>query len=37
LQEGDDFYFRASVSHRFENPCPERRSYLVIVDYAPLG
>jgi mannose-6-phosphate isomerase-like protein (cupin superfamily) len=37
LQEGDAFYFRASVSHRFENPSPERCSYLAILDYAPLG
>ena len=35
--EGDAFYFRASVSHRFENPSPERCSYLAILDYAPLG
>ena len=37
LREGDAFYFRASVSHRFENPSPERCSYLAILDYAPLG
>jgi transcriptional regulator with XRE-family HTH domain len=37
LQEGDAFYFRASISHRFENPSPERCSYLAILDYAPLG
>jgi transcriptional regulator with XRE-family HTH domain len=37
LQEGDAFYFRASVSHRFENPNSERCSYLAILDYAPLG
>ena len=37
LQEGDAFYFRASVSHRFENPGPERCSYLAILDYAPLA
>ncbi len=37
LHEGDAFYFRASVSHRFENPSPERCSYLAILDYAPLG
>ncbi len=37
LQEGDAFYFRASVSHRFENPSSERCSYLAILDYAPLG
>src|ERR687894_530600 len=34
LQEGDAFYFRASVSHRFENPGHERCSYLAILDYA---
>ena len=37
LQEGDAFYFRASVSHRFENPSSERCSYLAILDYAPVG
>src|SRR5215207_2920339 len=37
LQEGDAFYFRASISHRFENPSHERCSYLAILDYAPLG
>ena len=37
LREGDAFYFRASVSHRFENPSSERCSYLAILDYAPLG
>jgi transcriptional regulator with XRE-family HTH domain len=37
LQEGDAFYFRASVSHRFENPSHEPCSYLAILDYAPLG
>ena len=37
LQEGDDFYFWASISHRFENPGAERCSYLAILDYAPLG
>lgn len=37
LQEGDAFYFRASVSHRFENPSHECCSYLAILDYAPLG
>jgi transcriptional regulator with XRE-family HTH domain len=37
LQEGDAFYFRASFSHRFENPSHERCSYLAILDYAPLG
>jgi transcriptional regulator with XRE-family HTH domain len=37
LREGDAFYFRASVSHRFENPGPEPCSYLAILDYAPLG
>jgi len=37
LQEGDAFYFRASVSHRFENPGLERCSYLAIFDCAPLG
>jgi transcriptional regulator with XRE-family HTH domain len=37
LREGDAFYFRASVSHRFENPGAERCSYLAILDYAPLG
>jgi transcriptional regulator with XRE-family HTH domain len=37
LQEGDAFYFRASVSHRFENPGSERCSYLAILDYAPLA
>jgi len=37
LQEGNAFYFRASVSRRFENPGPERCSYLAILDYAPLG
>jgi transcriptional regulator with XRE-family HTH domain len=37
LREGDAFYFRASVSHRFENPGAERCSYLAILDYAPLA
>jgi mannose-6-phosphate isomerase-like protein (cupin superfamily) len=37
LREGDAFYFRASVSHRFENPGPKRCSYLAILDYAPLA
>jgi transcriptional regulator with XRE-family HTH domain len=37
LREGDAFYFRASISHRFENPSHERCSYLAILDYAPLG
>jgi transcriptional regulator with XRE-family HTH domain len=37
LQEDDAFYFRASVSHRFENPSHEPCSYLAILDYAPLG
>jgi transcriptional regulator with XRE-family HTH domain len=37
LQEGDAFYFRASISHRFENPGAERCSYLAILDYAPLA
>jgi transcriptional regulator with XRE-family HTH domain len=37
LLEGDAFYFRASVSHRFENPGSDRCSYLAILDYAPLG
>jgi transcriptional regulator with XRE-family HTH domain len=37
LEEGDAFYFRASASHRFENPSAERCSYLAILDYAPLG
>jgi transcriptional regulator with XRE-family HTH domain len=37
LREGDAFYFRASVSHRFENPSHERCSYLAILDYAPLA
>ena len=37
LREGDAFYFRASVSHRFENPSAERCSYLAILDYAPLA
>src|SRR5215218_2883216 len=37
LQEGDAFYFRASVPHRFENPSAERCSYLAILDYAPLS
>jgi transcriptional regulator with XRE-family HTH domain len=37
LREGDAFYFRASVSHRFENPDAERCSYLAILDYAPLA
>jgi len=36
LQEGDAFYFRASASHRFENPGSERCSYLAVLDYAPL-
>ena len=36
-REGDAFYFRASLSHRFENPSAERCSYLAILDYAPLG
>ena len=37
LREGDAFYLRASVSHRFENPDAERCSYLAILDYAPLA
>ena len=37
LRPGDAFYFRASVSHRFENPSHERCSYLAVLDYAPLG
>ena len=37
LREGDAFYFRASVSHRFENTGAERCSYLAILDYAPLA
>ena len=37
VREGDAFYFRASVSHRFENPGAERCSYLAILDYAPLA
>jgi transcriptional regulator with XRE-family HTH domain len=37
LQEGDAFYFRASASHRFENPSSNDCSYLAILDYAPLG
>ena len=37
LQEGDAFYFRASVSHRFENASQECCSYLAILDYAPLS
>jgi transcriptional regulator with XRE-family HTH domain len=37
LREGDAFYFRASVSHRFENPGSDRCSYLAILDYAPLS
>jgi transcriptional regulator with XRE-family HTH domain len=37
LDEGDAFYFRASVQHRFENAGPHCCSYLAILDYAPLG
>jgi len=37
LEEGDAFYFRASLLHRFENAGPHRCSYLAILDYAPLG
>src|SRR5918997_3623074 len=35
FQGGDAFYFRASVSHRFENASQECCSYLAILDYAP--
>jgi transcriptional regulator with XRE-family HTH domain len=37
LREGDAFYFRASVSHRFENTDAGPCSYLAILDYAPLA
>ena len=37
LQDGDAFYFRASLPHRFENAGPNRCIYLAILDYAPLG
>ncbi len=37
LQEGDAFYFRADVLHRFENAGPAQCSYIAVLDYAPLG
>ncbi len=37
LGEGDAFYFRASASHRFENPGPNPCSYVAVLDYAAFG
>ena len=37
LSEGDAFYFRADVLHRFENAGPEACTYLAVLDYAPRG
>jgi quercetin dioxygenase-like cupin family protein len=37
LGEGDAFYFRADVIHRFENAGPDTCIYLAVLDYAPRG
>jgi transcriptional regulator with XRE-family HTH domain len=34
LAAGDAFYFRASATHRFENPGPVPCSYVAVLDYA---
>lgn len=37
LAPGDAFYFRASTTHRFENPGPGPCSYIAVLDYAAFG
>jgi transcriptional regulator with XRE-family HTH domain len=37
LDEGDAFYFRADVLHRFENGGAGLCCYLAVLDYAPRG
>ncbi len=37
LEEGDAFYFRADVLHRFENAGSDPCCYLAVLDYAPRG
>lgn len=37
LEEGDALYFRANMSHRFENGGQQPCSYLAVLDYATLA